>query len=85
MQLQAGCCQLHHSLPRYQEKKNRKDKIDCQELDALIPVGLSAAGDEGGDQDSHEDKGDLSTGKGEHKGLGRGKEAQQNEQRLPGN
>jgi hypothetical protein len=40
-------------------------------------VGLSASCDEGRDQDSHEDEGDLSTGKGEHKGLRRGNKAQQ--------
>jgi len=48
-------------------------------------VGLSAAGNEGGNQNRHKDKGDLTTGKGKHEGLRRSNEAGQDEQRVPGN
>jgi len=73
------------SLPRDQEEENRNNKVNRQELDALIPVGLSAACDEGGNQNRHEDKGELSTSEGKDKRLRRCKQAEQNEQRLPGN
>jgi hypothetical protein len=73
--------ELSSSLAWEQKKEHRKDKIDSQELNALKPVGLSAIGDKGGDHNSHEDEGGLSTGEGENKGLRGGEEARQDQHR----
>ncbi len=69
------------SLARQQEEEDREDKVDRQKLDALVPVGLSAAADKNGYQDGYEDKGNLPAAEGKDEGLGRRNKAQQYKER----